>query len=879
MTLRSKALALIFFCFATLLGSVELLFSRALLTQMADLEREQMVDHGVRVQEAFRNKIEELPVRMSDWSVWDATYDFMESHDPEYVESNLVTSGIVGLRANFIFYLDQRGAVVQSKALDFRNALDIPLPDDIRSIFSNSSPLVSSVPLSEKRSGIRLVHNDILLWGMQPILRSDGSGPPRGRLVWARFIDSHEIDEISTTLKLPIVVEPVTSGQLINWPRGAGDQLLETYAKSISDQEIEAHTLIDDGDDRPLLHAHIRLPRTVYQRGLAADRTVLWGVFGMGCAFALVFSLGVENFLLRRIRTLSRELNRIAAHDDFDGRLAVTGHDELSAFAQVVNQALQVVADGRQRLYCAKEVAERASANKSIFVSTMTHEVRTPVNGILGIAESLQRETLTSEQQTQVEILRDCAESLCAIVNDVLDFSKIEAGKIELENLSFDVRELCRRVVNTVRRKAEEKHLRLSVECDERIPTTLVGDPTRLGQVIINLLSNAIKFTNAGSVCLNLSSSSVIPEFTDLLVEVVDTGIGMTTDQQARIFEAYTQADSTIHRRFGGTGLGLSISRSILRLMNGTIHVESEVGKGSRISFTVRLPIGDPALIVNREELDTSVPGRPLRVAVVDDKASNRKVAGLHLRFLGHVPIELSSGEDLLTLLQGNCPQDAPDLILLDIQMPTLSGPETAKILRQTHFFGNPVVPIVALTAQNRGDIDLQAEQELFDHWLTKPLEVANLQRVLGQFSRDSAAELRPAPGEVSWPDLPNVDRSFLWSQYRDREVILEMLQCFFEESGEFEPALRGALDRYDAAVLESELHALHGSLLNIGATILAERCKAFRHAVRAGRIADRALFVVPMGRFFNELGELRNCVKHFLDTEATSRVESSLEV
>jgi PAS domain S-box-containing protein len=532
--------------------------------------------------------------------------------------------------------------------------------------------------------------------------------------------------------------------------------------------------------------------------------------------------------------------------------------------------------------------AEAATRAKSEFLANMSHEIRTPMNAALGMLYLLQQTPLSDKQKNYLSKAQNASNTLLRVINDILDFSKIEAGKLEMESVPFRLGTVLNNITDVVSAAIKDKPVELVVTTASDVPDNLTGDPLRLGQVLLNLTSNAIKFTGEGRITVSIERATSRENEVGLRFSVQDTGIGMAPEQQAKLFSAFTQADTSTTRRYGGTGLGLTISKQLVEMMGGILTVASEEGKGSTFSFIARFGCrsgeesafspaapGKDNIVAFVEPVPETESFAGVLILLVEDNPINQEVAREILEGRGvRVDVACNGAEAVERIISSGISYDA---VFMDVQMPVMDGLEATRRIRADMAFES--LPIIAMTASAMtNDLDLCLQAGMNDQ-VTKPINVPELFATLRRWIRPEAFTTfetvgePPATDEMSgFPEhISGIDVPKAFQRLGSAFLLRKLLISFRKENMETAKILREALAKGDSQLAQLIVHTVKGVGGNLGATELSSASLTLEEAIKRG---DADFLQSSLAAFEQKLCHLLDSIRAMEETEVESAGE-----
>lgn len=705
------------------LGSVSLGLSFVLIwaagrwidSQFQALEQELAVAGAVRGRNAVESIGSVLSSTVADWGLWSDTKQFVLDENEAYESENLNATSLTRNAVDLVVMLRRDGSVLRLMRVD--RAKEMLIEPEASLVGYDFAGLAQTMQSKQASGGcVRVADVGIISLALSDI-RDPEDDEPSGTLVFGRLLDTSTQKELGAKIAMPLALDSTPLG---------GE-----FGHQVVDSEFVAGLFqIEDPLARPLATGRVLMPRDVTARGSAAISVLYAIVCGVALATVTVQFVLTDRWVVSRVGALSVEVNELTVTRDVTRRVHAKGRDEIGVLARGINEMLEALQGLTEHLRSATQLATEASRAKAAFIANVSHELRTPLNGIIGFADLLQAAddgTPQAEKLEWIGIVQGSAKHLLMLINDVLDMSKLEASAVRVERLPISPAAIGAEVIAMLRAEAEKKQLQLTLSTDPLTPQLIVADPTCVRQILTNLIGNAVKFTDSGHVKLAIAPS-MIGEKQHIELRVSDTGVGIHENHIHRLFQPFSQADSTVTRRFGGTGLGLAISRGLAVAMGGDITVESVIGRGS--TFTLMLPVELPLSQHAEPVASSSTPppdaARQLtgrRVMVVDDTEVNRRLFDLQLRRAGAMVVTFGDAAQAVEAAAAH----PVDVILMDLQMPQVDGIAAMQLLRAR----GVDAPTLALTAHDDPSWKRACAEAGFAGYLGKPIDPAILVRVV----------------------------------------------------------------------------------------------------------------------------------------------------
>ncbi len=559
-------------------------------------------------------------------------------------------------------------------------------------------------------------------------------------------------------------------------------------------------------------------------------------------AFLKISGFSSDEILNRKVSELKNEwlkeklLDLLTSTNNIETEFALKTNEGKEFFVEVISQTQEYLGrlirvvilrditqlkKDEEEIIAAKKTAENAQQAEEQFLAKMSHEIRTPMNGIIGLTDILLKEPTSHEQEEYLKLIKQSADNLLVIINDILDLSKIRSGKIQLEIIELNLREMLRAIFMATNFKALEKNIDFNFSVDIRIPEIILGDQIRLNQILLNLISNSIKFTEKGKIYY--SAEFVKMELGDIYIQfkVDDTGIGIPEKEQSKIFESYRQLSAETTRKYGGTGLGLPIVKQLVELQGGQINVSSKLGEGSSFYFTLPFKVKEVAddksieknSVIKSNQKKIEVEKNGINILLVDDNFINRLLVIHLLEDKGYSVTEAENGYQAIEKLK----EEDIDLVLMDISMPDLDGLEATRIIRKMDEAYLRKVPIIAMTAHAFQEQIQEALDSGMNDYLGKPFKPEELfQKINTQLNPVNSKELKEVIDEIE--DEKFYDLSFLTQYYdNEQEFINSILALYIKETPSSICQIKDALEKKDWPALKSLAHKIKTNIMMMG--------------------------------------------------------------
>ena len=726
----------IFIILAIALGALSYVALRWLVfPAFTQLEQETAVDDLDRVKQIFDSELKSLGILGREYSRWNQSYEFVKGNVPDYVRENIAPEvwGDIGVEAMLFF--NNTGELIWGKILD-------PISREGRLVDMARAPLLpmAKAGILENRvkggaSGLIYLPEGLMLMVAQQVVKTNGSGSPAGLFVIGRYVTEERLAEFERRALVEFSLLPVTP-DLSTGLSGSADQphsMPHTEpGQTYTDTEVVTTEIWQDLFGLDVVYLDIHTPRNIAAIGSGILRVSVIFLGSLGVLFVLFSWMAVRRTVINPLTRLKEHMINMGQTGDLTLSLDLKREGEIGTLAHEFDLMTTELQVAHLELLEARDQALSSTRMKSEFLASMSHEIRTPMNGVIGMTEMLLKSDLSESQLRLVETVSVSANSLLTIINDILDFSKIEAGKLQIDDNIFSLERLVRDVNAVVAQPAQVKGLEYICRLSPDLPRGIVADDHRLGQVLINLLGNAVKFTEVGEVVLSVSCTRIWwrdgEEWGTLKLSVLDTGIGISPSLRKKIFQSFSQADSSTTRNYGGTGLGLTICKQLVELMEGKITFTSEEGVGTE--FSVTLPVRLDRSLAAESERNGIATDRieNLNVMIIDDNQSSLELLAGQLAFEHARADTFSNCSDALTALRRAADQGWHyDLLLVDYPAVDMEGLAFPEQVSKSQWFGSPTIVMLSSLSDDFTGQNLAASG--VHGYLSKPILQGDLYR------------------------------------------------------------------------------------------------------------------------------------------------------
>ena len=736
MSLGRKTLALFLLLGIGLcLGSYAVL-KAAVFPAFEEFERDSSQQAITRVTRMLQEDLRAIDIMNIEYSVWTQTYEYALGERPKYEEENLDPVYWHSVDINLFAVFDAGGNELFSWTADADGNIQ-ELHEQLSFALAPGHPLISHETIDDALSGFLNVGEDVFQVVSRPILTGEGEGPIAGTIIVGQALSPERIAGLGQRATVDVSILPVGKSGLspdtvasISEASAAGKGCYTLVAS----ENIHSYRLLEDVFGDPIAYLETSAPRRISTIGSSIVNTTMFSL-AMASAIFLMGGLYLLHALVTKpVTRLTGQIVGMRKSGDLEIEIDAGRSDEVGTLAKEFSQLTKRLGSARTELEEARDEALAMSKAKSEFLARMSHEIRTPMNGILGMTELLRDTPLDDRQQQFAGTIYESGEALLHIINDILDISKIEAGRIELDTAPFNLQNVVEECLELLAEAAHRKGLELACNIPLDLHVNVRGDPVRLRQVLMNLIGNALKFTEHGEVIVRVCEQRGSSGRRRYRFEIEDTGIGISPENQEKVFEAFIQEDGSNTRRYGGTGLGLAICRQLVELMDGEIGLKSKEDRGSLFWFEVELAT-DQALSSNRRLRQLA----GTSALIADDNATNREILRHQLEGWGISVTVARSGYEAMSILT-DTPGTRPrlDVMLFDVAMPGMNGLQLAKAVREESAYRH--VPIVMLSSISRSSLDEEADSMEPDDWLSKPVRQSRLYDSLLSLLNEGAA-------------------------------------------------------------------------------------------------------------------------------------------